>query len=310
MNRNLARVVLLSAGLIWGFGFIVNKFILESGWDDSQLLFVRFFTATVFIFLIFFKRILKTDKETIKKGLFLGLFLFLGFFFQTWGLEQTSASKNALITAGYIVFLPIIIFVFERKMVHYKTLIAAIITFIGIIVISVDFSNLSSGINLGDFLTFVGAIFWGIHIYLLGNIAKQKDPVVLMAFQLLVVSVFDYIIMQVKIGFPIVDFREWSSLRVLLAGILIGFFASFVAFVFQSIGQKHSGSTEAAILISTESVFGPILAIILFNDPINIYIALGIILVFGGVVLSEIDIIEMLKKRKKTAKNKIKKVSK
>lgn len=302
MNRNLARVVLLSAGFIWGFGFIVNKFILNSGWDDSQLLFVRFFTATVFIFLIFFKRIFSTDKETVKKGLFLGLFLFLGFFFQTWGLEETSASKNALITAGYIVFLPIIIFVFERKMVHYKTLIAAIITFIGIIVISVDFNNITNGINIGDILTFIGAVFWGIHIYLLGKIAKQKDPVVLMAFQLLVVSVFAFIIMQVKVGFPPVNFKEWDSLRVLLAGILIGFFASFIAFVFQSIGQKHSGSTEAAILISTESVFGPILAIMIFNDPINVNIILGIILVFGGVILSEIDIIEMLKKRRKHAK--------
>ena len=302
MNRNLARVVLLSAGFIWGFGFIVNKFILNSGWDDSQLLFVRFFTATVFIFLIFFKRIFSTDKETVKKGLFLGLFLFLGFFLQTWGLEETSASKNALITAGYIVFLPIIIFVFERKMVHYKTLIAAIITFIGIIVISVDFNNITNGINIGDILTFIGAVFWGIHIYLLGKIAKQKDPVVLMAFQLLVVSVFAFIIMQVKVGFPPVNFKEWDSLRVLLAGILIGFFASFIAFVFQSIGQKHSGSTEAAILISTESVFGPILAIMIFNDPINVNIILGIILVFGGVILSEIDIIEMLKKRRKHAK--------
>ena len=299
MNRNLARVVLLSAGFIWGFGFIVNKYILESGWDDSQLLFVRFFTATVFIFLIFFKRIFKTDKETVKKGLFLGLFLFLGFLFQTWGLEETSASKNALITAGYIVFLPIIIFVFEKKMVHYKTLIAALITFIGIIVISVDFNDLSNGLNIGDILTFIGAVFWGIHIYLLGKISKQKDPVVLMAFQLLVVSVLAFIIMQVKVGLPPVDFGNWESLNVLLAGILIGFFASFVAFVFQSIGQKHSGSTEAAILISTESVFGPILAIMIFNDPINIYIILGIILVFGGVILSEIDLIGMLKTRKK-----------
>ncbi|MCK5731777.1 MAG: DMT family transporter, partial [Tenericutes bacterium] len=245
MNRNIARIILLSTGLIWGFGFVVNKYILDSGWDDSQLLFVRFFTATIFIFAIFFRRIIKTDKETIKSGLFLGIFLFLGFFFQTWGLEETSASNNALITAGYIVFLPLIVYIFERKIVKIKTLIAALITFVGIIVISVDFKSIQSSINLGDLLTFIGAMFWGFHIYLLGKVVKKRDPVVSMAFQLLVVSVLAFIAMQIKAGFPVVDFKEWDSLKILLFGVLIGFFASFIAFVFQSIGQKHSNETEA-----------------------------------------------------------------
>ncbi|MCK4552412.1 MAG: DMT family transporter [Tenericutes bacterium] len=303
MNRNIARVVLLSAGLIWGFGFVVNKYILDSGWDDSQLLFVRFFTAAIFIFAIFLRRIIKTDKETIKSGLFLGIFLFLGFFFQTWGLEETTASKNALITAGYIVFLPLIIYIFERKIVKIKTLLAALITFIGIIVISVDFKNIQSGINIGDFLTFIGAIFWGIHIYLLGKVVKKKDPVVLMAFQLLVVSILAFIAMQIKAGIPIVDFSEWDSLKILLSGILIGFFASFIGFVFQSIGQKHSNETEAAILISTESVFGPIFAILIYHEIFNVNLIIGMVMVFLGVVLSEIDIIELLRKTKNDRAN-------
>lgn len=299
MNRNLARTVLLIAGLIWGFGFIVNKYVLDNGFTDTQLLFVRFFTATIFIFIIFFKRIVNTDKDTVKKGLFLGLFLFLGFFFQTWGLSLTTASKNALITAGYIIFLPLIIFIFERKLVHKKTILAAFITFIGVIIISVDFSNISDGINLGDVYTFIGAIFWGFHIYLLGKTAKQKDPVTLMAFQLLVVSILAFIVMMLWSGLPKIDFASWDSLKVLLAAVLIGFFASFIAFVLQSIGQKHSNEAEAAILISTESVFGPLFAILFYNEVIKYNIILGMILVFAGVILSEIDILDIIKQNKK-----------
>ncbi len=309
MNRNIARAVLLSAGFIWGFGFIVNKYVLDNGWDDSQLLFVRFFTATIFIFLIFFKKIFKTDSETVKKGLFLGIFLFLGFFFQTWGLEETTASNNALITAGYIVFLPVIIYIFERKFVRIKTLLAALITFIGIIIITVDFKDINSGINIGDMYTFIGAIFWGIHIYLLGKTAKQKDPIVLMAFQLLVVSIFAFIAMMFKAGIPQVDFSDWNSSKLLLASVIIGFFASFIAFVFQSIGQKHSNETEAAILISTESVFGPILAILVYHELFSINLLLGMILVFLGVLLSEIDVIEFIKKTRNKRINKNNKAS-
>ena len=300
MNRNIARIVLLSAGLIWGAGFIVNKYVMNSGWDDSQLLFVRFFTATVFIFIIFLKRIIKTDKDTVKQGLFLGVFLFLGFFFQTWGLENTSASNNALITAGYIVFLPFIVYIMEKRMVHKRTLFAAAITFIGIIVISVDFNDIGA-INIGDIYTFIGAIFWGVHIYLLGIHAKKKDPVVLMSFQLLVVSILAFLAMMLKGGIPQVDFADWNSIKVLIAAVLIGFFASFIGFTFQSIGQKHSNETEAAILISTESVFGPILAIFFLNEIFDWKLGIGILLVFGGVILSEIDILSIIRNRKKNA---------
>jgi len=289
LNRNMARILLLTAGLIWASGFLVNKYVLNQGWDDSQLLFVRFFTASVFIFLLFPKRIIKTDKSTIKIGLFLGLFMFFGFFFQTWGIALTTASKNAIITAGYIIFLPIITYLFERKWVPTKTILAALITFVGIVLVSLNFSDSTGSINLGDFLTFIGAIFWGIHIYLLGKNAKKKDPVALMAFQLLVVSALSFISMMIQTGFPQVDFHTTTSWTVLLASVLIGFFASFVAFVLQSIGQKHTNETEAAILISSESFFGPLMAILILHDPVHWNILLGMVIVFFGFLLSETD---------------------
>lgn len=296
MRRNLARIILLSAGLIWGFGFVANKFILDNGWDDSQLLFVRFFSATISIFLIFFSKILKTDKDTIRKGLFLGVFLFLGFFFQTWGLEGTTASKNALITAGYIIVLPIIIYIFERKFVGFKSYIAGFITFLGIVIITVNFNNLGSGILIGDVLTFIGALFWGLHLYLLGKTAKTNDPISLMAFQLLMVSLLSFIAMMIKADIPNVNLREWDELKILLSGIGIGFFASFIGFVFQSIGQKHTHASEAAILISTESVFGPIFSILFYHEIFTYKILFGMVFVMIGILLSEIDVQSLYKK--------------
>jgi len=299
MTRNHARIILLTAGLIWGFGFIANKFILDNGWDDSQLLFVRFFSATVSIFIIFFKKTIKSDIDTIKIGLFLGVFLFLGFFFQTWGLEETTPSKNALITAGYIIALPIIIYIFERKLMGLKSFLAALVTFFGIVIITVNFNEINQPINIGDSLTFIGAIFWGLHLYLLGKYAKFKDPIQLMAYQLLMVSFLSFIAMMIKAGFPSVNYRDWDSLKVLLSGIGIGFFASFVGFVFQSVGQRYTHASEAAILISTESVFGPIFAIIFHFDIFSIKLLFGMILVFMGIMLSEVDVLQVFKKIKK-----------
>ena len=55
MNKNLARIILIAAGAIMGIGFVVNKYILDSGWNESQLIFIRFFVATILIFLFYFK---------------------------------------------------------------------------------------------------------------------------------------------------------------------------------------------------------------------------------------------------------------
>lgn len=297
MNRNLARVILITAGFIWGLGFIINKMVLDSGWNDAQLLFVRFFVATIAIFMIFFKRIFKTNKETIKAGLFLGVFLYLGFFFQTWALVHTTPSNNALITASYIFLLPVIIFMFERKHVRKQTIIAGFFVVLGITLISVDFKELN--IALGDLLTFIGAFFYAFHIYFLGKKSKKVDPYVLMAFQLLIFSFFAFIMMLIRGGFPQIDLNQKEDVFILFIAIGIGFFGSFIGFVFQSVGQKNTYEAEAAILISTESVFGPVLAIIFYHDPFNLSIFLGIVFVFLGIVLSEINLL--------TVKNKLKK---
>ena len=288
MNRNIARILITSAGLIWGLGFIGNKFILDSGWSDSQLLFVRFLTATIVIFAVFFKRIIKADWYVIKSGLFLGIFLYLGFFFQTWGLDNTTASNNALITSGYIIMMPAIVYLFERRRVGYQTVIAGIITMIGISLITVDFKELT--VAFGDVLTFIGAAFYAFHIYFLGKQSKKVDLVVLMAFQLLMFSFIATIVMLVRGGMPRCLFNNNENLVLLAIAIGLGFFGSFIAFLFQSIGQKHTNESEAAILISTESVFGPIFAILFYNDPFNLFMLFGIILVFTGIVLSEVDI--------------------
>jgi len=296
MKRNLARIILISAGIIWGLGFIGNKYILDNGWNESQLLFVRFFTATIVIFIIYHKRILKTNFNVIKSGMFLGIFLYLGFFFQTWGLANTTASNNALITAGYIVLMPLIIYVFEKTKIPTKTVIAGAITMLGISLITVDFKELT--IAFGDVLTFIGAFFYAIHIYFLGKRTKQVDLFVLMAFQLLTFSIFATIMMIITGGMPKDIFSSFTNAKLLYIAMLLGFFGSFVAFIFQSVGQKNTNEAEAAILISTESVFGPVFAILFYNDPYNLFILFGIIFVFLGIILSETDIRKFYKKKK------------
>jgi drug/metabolite transporter (DMT)-like permease len=295
--RNLARIVLVSAGIFWGLGFIGNKYVLDSGWTDIQLLFVRFVSAYLFVTLFFLKRVLLANKNTIKQGLFLGVFLFFGFFFQTWGLEQTTASNNALITAGYIVLLPGIVYILDRVKVSMWTISASVITLIGISIISVDFKELT--MSIGDILTFIGALFWAVHIYLLGHQSKKHDLFVLLSYQLLTFSIFVTIILFLGDGLPKVSRGFDGKFNLWVVGVWLGFTASFLAFFLQSFGQKHTNAAEAAILISTESVFGPVFAMMFYNEPFTWKLLVGMVLVFTGIVLSELGGNLFVKRNKK-----------
>jgi len=284
--RNIARVILITAGIIWGLGFIGNKYILDSGWTEIQLLFVRFVSAFVFISVIYIRRMINANRTLIKQGLFLGIFLFFGFFFQTWGLVFTTASNNAIITAGYIVILPLLVYLIEHVKVPRTTVLAGFITLVGIIVISVDFKEFT--ISIGDILTFIGAIFWAIHIYLLGHQTKKHDVFALLGYQLLMFSVLITSLLFVTDGLPTITRGFDGKYNLWVIGLLLGFFCSFIAFSFQAFGQKHTNASEAAILISTESVFGPIFAILFYDEPFGWLLLVGIVLVFTGIVVSEL----------------------
>lgn len=304
MNKNLARIVLLTAGLLWGAGFLVNKLVLDSGWNESQLLFVRFFTAFVVMGAIYNKRIRtyfknnSDDYSLLKKGLLLGVLLFLGFYFQTLGLVYTTPSNNALITAGYIILLPIVIYVFDREIVAKKTIVAGLITLIGIVVLSVDFSKITN-VNIGDIITFIATIFYAVHIYYLGKLTKRVDLFLLTIFQFLMFSILAYIMMMLKGGFPQIDYSSMNGMRFLIYAVTIGVFGSFLGFLFQSIGQKHTSEAEAAILIASESLFGPLLSILFYGDLITINLIIGMTLIISGIVLSEIDASKITKKMRK-----------
>lgn len=284
--KNIARTILIAAGIIWGLGFIGNKYILDSGWTEIQLLFVRFVSAFIFISVIYIKRMINASRALIKQGLFLGVFLFFGFFFQTWGLVFTTASNNAIITAGYIVILPILVYLFEKVKVPKTTVFAGFITLFGIVIISVDFTDLA--ISIGDVLTFIGAVFWAIHIYLLGHQTKKYDVFALLGYQLLMFSILITSLLFATDGLPKIQIGFDGKYNLWVIGLLLGFFCSFIAFTLQAFGQKHTNASEAAILISTESVFGPIFAILFYNEPFGWLLLIGMILVFVGIVVSEL----------------------
>jgi len=69
--------------------------------------------------------------------------------------------------------------------------------------------------------------------------------------------------------------------------LYLGVMSSGVAYTLQIVGQRGTDPTLASILMSLESVFA-VLAGLLFGETINQRQALGCILMFGAIILSQI----------------------
>ena len=91
-----------------------------------------------------------------KNGLILGIFLFLGFSFQTVGLEFTSASKSGFITGTNLVILPFAQYFILKIKPGAENIIGALVVLIGLYILSEAFYIVP---NTGDLLTLLRSVF-------------------------------------------------------------------------------------------------------------------------------------------------------
>ena len=104
----------------------------------------------------------------------LGLFLYGAFALQTVGLQYTTPSKNAFLTAVNVIVVPFISFViFKRKFDRYE-LMGAVLAMTGVGAISLQ---LNGGVNIGDVLTLGCAVLFAFQIFYTSVYVQKEDPI-------------------------------------------------------------------------------------------------------------------------------------
>ncbi|MEG1575957.1 MAG: EamA family transporter, partial [Clostridium sp.] len=78
------------------------------------LLAYRFTVAVIGLVIVFWKKIKTITRNEIKYGSILGVMLFISYYFQTYGLKYTTASKNAFITTLYVIIVPFLHWLFNK----------------------------------------------------------------------------------------------------------------------------------------------------------------------------------------------------
>lgn len=296
-KATFGRVLLLIVTIVWGSSFIVLKDTLSTlgnGHFTFFILALRFLISGIILALICYKKLISIKKSTFLKGLILGFILFGAYSVQTVGLKYTTASKNAFLTAVYVVLVPFLAWLFLSKKPLLRNYIGAGICLVGIAFVAIVGKNEHvSNELIGDSLSVLSGVFYALQIIFISKHTENED-----AIQLLIVEIFTVAVLCAIVTSTL-EFPFYGSQftiphgfvgKILYLALACTLFAQFG----QMIAQKYTPPMSVALIFSLESVFGVLFEILLGEARITGYMIVGFVLIFIAEIVSEIGIKKLL----------------
>ena len=280
MMRKLAKPMLFAAAFIWGSSFFIMKDALDA-LPVQYLLAIRFTTGAVLLGLLCWKKWRGFTRGYLWRGAVIGGFLYLAYSIQTYGLAQTTPSKNAFLTAVYCVLVPFLYWAFARVRPDRYNVLAALLCVAGVGLVSLT-GDLT--VTTGDALTLVCAVFYASHIVAVAKVSPEKDIYLLTVFQFAFAGLYAWVGGALFETFPA---QALTRPEVLLPLAYLAVMATTVALLFQNVGQVWSDPASASVILSLESVFGVLCSVLFAEDRVSGRMLAGFALIFVAVVCSE-----------------------
>lgn len=260
---------LVLAAMAFGATFVVVKDTLD-GIPPLALVAWRFLIGALALLALSFP----TRTRLWRDGAIAGVWLFLGYAFQTAGLQSTGATNSALITGLYVVFTPLIVAAWNRRAPIPWVIVGTVLAFMGLVLLTVE-----DGLTLttGDLLTVVCALGFAGHIAYLSRRARFHPVIPFTGVQLLTTSALAFI------GSLILEGPQLPSPDVIPALIGLGLGVSAVAYLLQVWAQTRLGPSRTAVILSLEPVFGVAFGVVLLDERLGVAGWIGAAVIVGAI---------------------------
>ena len=191
MKRGMAIAGLIVVTAIWGGGFVASDIALNS-LTPMQIMAIRFLLGAVLMSLISVREFRNINIKEIGAGVLMGIALFAAFALQIIGLQYTTPSKNAFLTALNVVMVPFIAFLVLRKRIGWRGILGACLSVVGVAVLSLN-GNMTLG--LGDALSLLCAVGFAFQIFFTGLFVQRYRATILNCVQMVTAFVLSVIVM-------------------------------------------------------------------------------------------------------------------
>jgi len=270
-ERARADLALLLVALIWGSAFVAQRAIAgEIG--------VLFFNGARFLIgALVVAPLVRNHRGRLatseKLGALLaGILLFGGAAFQQFGLRYTTAGNAGFVTGLYVVIIPLLLAIGLRRLPRPAIWAASLLAAAGLFLLS---TGGRLALALGDSLEFAGAVFFAVHVILIGFLVKRIQAFQLVAIQYLVCGLLSLV------SGLLLEANTWTGLAPAWWSIVYtGVFSVGLGYTLQAIGQRVAPPADAAIILSMEAVFAALFGWLLLGEMLSAIQLLG-----GGLML-------------------------
>ncbi|WP_145136781.1 DMT family transporter [Paenibacillus sp. Y412MC10] len=292
MNRSrIADLSLLIVAMMWGCTFLIVQHAVRV---LPPLAFngIRFLGAAVLLALIitFFYRSQWRDisGKMLLHSCLLGLFLFLGYAFQTVGLLYTTTSNAGFITGLSVVFVPFLALLLLKSPISRYTWISALLAAAGLYLLA--FAGTALTLNKGDFLIFLCAVAFALHVAYTGVFAPRYSALPLAAMQMAVVGLLSLLssLLFEDVG-PLTQMADRLLKPEVIWALLVSIGpTSAFAFWIQTVCQKYTNPSRVAVIFAMEPVFAALTGVTFGGEVLGAAAGLGCICIFAGMILAEL----------------------
>lgn len=286
MNRTFAAALLLLCALLWGMAFIAQKSAMQH-MTPLTFSFVRYFLGAFLVTPL----ALTEYRRQRNKGLVVGsaqwwqigilsLSFFAGVWLQQAALQTTSVTNGGFLTALYVILTPVVTYVMLRTRPHPIVYLGAPLAMLGIYLLTgADVTKFTPG----DIMLLVGAVCWAVQVALLGELVKQTGlPVFISAINFYATAVLA-MIGAFALEHPTLGAVGSGWIEIVYSGV----FSTGVAFTLQAIGQQYVPPANAAIVLSSESLFAAFGGAVILGERLPPLGYVGAAIIFVAIILVE-----------------------
>jgi drug/metabolite transporter (DMT)-like permease len=275
-------LALAGAAAIWGGLYSVVKVALVD-FPPLVLVACEYLLATAILIPIAGRSLLKTERRVLARLLGMSLVWLCGTACMFVGVKYTSSGLAAFIIGQVAIVTPLLLWLRGGSWPGARVALALAFALAGMAVIfllgsSVAYSGLTS-------LVFLAMLAYSVHIMILGRLTHQAKALVIVLVQATVTAAGSLVLSLLLERWPRVP--GGFTRPVIVAILYAAVFSTFLAFLLQTLGQRHTPTTHVGIYLRLETVFALVISVSVGLDTLDGRTLLGFALIFAGTVLAQ-----------------------
>lgn len=289
-----ANGLLLLAAVIWGSTFVVQQ-VGTGGLKTMSFTGIRMLVGAFFVLPFAwrqYRQLVQNGSSIEASGWFgivcTGIVLFTAAALQQYGIFHTTVTNAGFLTALYVPLVPIISLLVLRRKIHWSAWPASVLCLAGTYIMS---GAQAIDLKIGDVWVIGSSFFWACHVILVGTMAvRTRAPIVVACGQFFVCGMCGTILGIV------VEQPTFVDLQTGLFGILYaGMLSTGIGFTLQAIAQRFTHEADAAIILSSETVFAALAGFLFLSERLTTLELTGASLIFIGIIA--VQLLPMLRSR-------------